>query len=115
MASQVKYALAMVKFKPSRDDPRGSSLQFFIDVMTELRCIEHAMSHAPIHLITQLRLKLQPPRVRQAIQFEHNKRWPEPLKCDCRHFMDKVMETSVRFAQSESQMHSMEWRRYSAS
>lgn len=62
MASQLKNAIGKLRFKTNRSDPQGACMQFFADVMTELRRnrVSRILSDAPKALILQLLPKIGP-------------------------------------------------------
>lgn len=99
MASHVKDALARVSFKTDRADPQGAALQFFTDVMTELRRnrVSHDVTDASKALISQLMPKLEPAVVRETIKSAHE-HWSTEVKHDFHHFMRKVTDTSIEAA-----------------
>lgn len=99
MAAHVKDAVARVKFKPDRSDPQGSSLQFFADIMTELRRnrAEHVTKDSSKALISQLMSKLEPSIVREIVT-SAQQYWPHDKKYDFLYFMEKVTQVSVESA-----------------
>jgi len=106
MAGHVKDAIKRVKFKPDRSDPQGASLQFFADVMTELRRnrVDHVIQDASKALISQLMTKLEPSIVRETVAAAHDY-WPKEKKYDFCHFIEKVMEISVESAKYSQKRH----------
>lgn len=97
--THVKNAISRVKFKMNRDVPEGATLQFFTDVMTELRRsrVQHVITESRKVLIGLPIPNLKPLIVRETIMNAYEY-WAEEKKYDFYHFMEKVTQTSVQSA-----------------
>lgn len=85
-----------VNFKADRSDPHGAALQFFTDVITELRHsrVQNAIEDAAKAVITMLIPKLEPYVLRETIQTSHVF-WPQEDKSDVHKFMERVTKVAV--------------------
>lgn len=86
----VKEALARVHFKNDRSDPDGAAMQFFADVLMELRRnrVSHVIEEASKTLIQDLTKKLEPVALRESISSAYEY-WPEDTKNNFHHLWRK--------------------------
>ncbi len=99
MASHVRDALAKVNLKLDRSDPAGASLQFFADVITDLRRnrVSHAPEDAPKAIISQLAKKIEPSVIRETIE-QQMEYWAKDKEDDFRYFQENVSAASTEAA-----------------
>lgn len=97
--SHVKDALARVRFKMDSMDPEGACLNFFTDVITQLRRnrVKDVIDGNPKIIIQSLIPKLEPESVRDSLKnaFEY---WSPELKKDFKNFRKEVVKSSIECA-----------------
>ncbi len=95
----MRDALSKVKLKLDRSDPTGASLQFFADVVTDLRRnrVSHATEDAPKAIISQMANKIEPSVIRETIE-QQMEYWAQDKEDDFRCFQENVSAASTEAA-----------------